>query len=197
MAREPSAVPRSAGHYVDVLVPGVNNVAGRWTVLRSPEFREWYRTALADGERDAIVATVLRLQEDGPALRRPLSGITQAYGTRTHPMTDQFDDFQVEIDAALADPVRRARVEEFGRQIDLILALSAIREAVGLTQEEFASSALMSQENVSRIERATDVKLSTIRRLTRTVGAQLELTAVMPDGTRVPLLKPARPAETA
>jgi hypothetical protein len=112
-------------------------------------------------------------------------------------MTDQFDDFQVEIDAALADPVRRARVEEFGRQIDLILALSAIREAVGLTQEEFASSALMSQENVSRIERATDVKLSTIRRLTRTVGAQLELTAVMPDGTRVPLLRPAKPAKLA
>jgi len=52
-------------------------------------------------------------------------------------------------------------------------------------------------ENVSRIERATDVKLSTIRRLTRTVGAQLELTAVMPDGKRVPLLKPAKPAETA
>jgi DNA-binding Xre family transcriptional regulator len=111
-------------------------------------------------------------------------------------MTEPFDDFQVEIDAALADPVRRARIEEFGRQVDLILALSAIREAVGMTQEDFASAAVMSQENVSRIERATDVKLSTIRRLTRTVGAQLELTAVMPDGTRVPLLKPAKPAET-
>ena len=112
-------------------------------------------------------------------------------------MTDQFDDFQVEIDAAMADPVRRARVEQFSRQIDLILALSAIREAVGMTQEEFASSAMMSQENVSRIERATDVKLSTIQRLTKTVGAELELTAVMPDGKRVPLLKAARPAETA
>lgn len=112
-------------------------------------------------------------------------------------MTDRLDDFQVEIDAALADPVRRTRVEQFSRQIDLILALSAIREAVGMTQEEFAESATMSQENVSRIERATDVKLSTIRRLTRTVGAQLELTAVMPDGRRVPLLKPVRPAKLA
>jgi DNA-binding XRE family transcriptional regulator len=112
-------------------------------------------------------------------------------------MTQPFDDFQVEIDAALADPIRRARIEEFGRQVDLILALSAIREAVGMTQEDFASAAAMSQENVSRIERATDVKLSTIRRLTRTVGAQLELTAVMPDGTRVPLLKPAGRAGTA
>jgi len=112
-------------------------------------------------------------------------------------MTDEFDDFQVEIDAALADPVRRARVEHVARQIDLILALSAIREAVGMTQEEFASSAMMSQENVSRIERATDVKLSTIQRLTRTVGAELELTAIMPGGTRVPLLRRAQVAKRA
>ena len=105
-------------------------------------------------------------------------------------MTRVSDDFQVEIDAALADPVRRARVEEFGRQIDLILALSAIREAVGMTQEDFAAAAMMSQENVSRIERATDVKLSTIQRLAKTAGAQLELNAVMPGGKRVPCSGP-------
>ena len=107
-------------------------------------------------------------------------------------MTEGSDDFQGEIDAALADPVRRARVDEYGRQIDLILALSAIREAVGMTQEGFAAAALMSQENVSRIERATDVKLSTIRRLAKTAGAELELVAVMPGGKRVPLLRPAK-----
>ena len=111
-------------------------------------------------------------------------------------MTERFDNFQSEIDAALADPVRRARVEEYGRQIDLILALSAVREAVGMTQEDFAAAAMMSQENVSRIERATDVKLSTIQRLARTAGAQLELNAIMPDGRRVPLLRPAKPAKS-
>lgn len=111
-------------------------------------------------------------------------------------MTRPSGTFQVEIDAALADPVRRARVEEYGRQIDLILALSAVREAVGMTQEDFAAAAMMSQENVSRIERATDVKISTIQRLARTAGAQLELIAVMPGGKRVPLLRPAQQAET-
>src|SRR3990172_4515787 len=105
-------------------------------------------------------------------------------------MSEQSDDFQSEIDAVLADPVRRARVEEFRRQVDLILALSAIRDAVGMTQEDFAAAAMMSQENVSRIERATDVKLSTIQRLARTAGAQLELNAVMPGGKRVSLLRP-------
>ena len=107
-------------------------------------------------------------------------------------MTEPFEDFQVEIDAALSDPVRRARVEAFGREIDLILALAGIREAVGMTQEEFAALADMSQENVSRIERATDVKLSTIQRLARTAGAKLELTAVMPGGKRVALLRSDR-----
>ncbi len=110
-------------------------------------------------------------------------------------MTEGSEDFQSEIDAALADPVRRARVEEFGRQIDPILALSAIREAVGMTQEDFAAAGMMSQENVSRIERATDVKLSTIQRLAKTAGAQLELIAVMPGGKRVPLLRPAKHVE--
>lgn len=104
-------------------------------------------------------------------------------------MTDPFEDFQGEIDAALTDPVRRARVDAYGREIDVILALEGIREALGMTQAAFAALAEMSQENVSRIERATDVKVSTIRRLTRTAGARLELTAVMPTGERVALLK--------
>lgn len=46
-----------------------------WVILQSPEFKDWYRTSLRDDERDAIIATALRLQMDGPALRRPLSGI--------------------------------------------------------------------------------------------------------------------------
>ena len=104
-------------------------------------------------------------------------------------MTEPFEDFQGEIDAALTDPVRRARVDAYGREIDVILALEGIRAALGMTQEAFAALAEMSQENVSRIERATDVKVSTIHRLTRTAGARLELTAVMPTGERVALLK--------
>lgn len=46
-----------------------------WAILQSPEFKDWYRTSLTEDERDAIIATALRLQVDGPALRRPLSGI--------------------------------------------------------------------------------------------------------------------------
>jgi hypothetical protein len=50
-------------------------VGARWVILQSPTYKEWYRTSLTDDEKDAIVAAALRLQDDGPALRRPLSGV--------------------------------------------------------------------------------------------------------------------------
>lgn len=46
-----------------------------WVILQSQEFRVWFRTGLTDDQRAAIVAATLLLQGDGPALRRPLSGI--------------------------------------------------------------------------------------------------------------------------
>ncbi len=51
-----------------------NIVGDSWVILQSSEYKEWYRTRLTDDERDAIIATALRLQADGPAMRRPLSG---------------------------------------------------------------------------------------------------------------------------
>jgi len=106
-------------------------------------------------------------------------------------MSTELYDVQEDINAAHADPVRHARVEQYRRENELILVLSAIREATGMTQEDFADAASMSQENISRIERAADVKMSTIRRLARSANAELELTAVLPDGKRIPLLVPA------
>jgi DNA-binding phage protein len=87
-----------------------------------------------------------------------------------------------------ADPARRARYEAYRRQNELALAVYALREAIGMTQVDLAGAAGMSQENLSRIERSGDVKVSTIERIAAAVGARLELTAVLPDGTRVDLL---------
>ena len=50
-------------------------MAAAWAIIQSPEYRAWFRERLTDNERDAIIATAMRLQQDGPALRRPLSGI--------------------------------------------------------------------------------------------------------------------------
>lgn len=48
-----------------------------WAILQSPEFTRWFQETLTDDERDAIVATAIWLQADGPAMRRPLSGIVK------------------------------------------------------------------------------------------------------------------------
>ncbi len=55
-------------------------MAGTWTILRSAEYAAWYESRLTVEEQDAIVAVALRLQVEGPALRRPLSG--QIQGSR-------------------------------------------------------------------------------------------------------------------
>ena len=54
-------------------------MAGRWAILRSAAYANWFDD-LAVEEQDAIIAVSLRLQIDGPALRRPLSG--QILGSR-------------------------------------------------------------------------------------------------------------------
>lgn len=111
---------------------------------------------------------------------------------------DDFVSIQGDLDAFSADPANHDLLEQYGHEDEIILALSNIREALGQTQVDFASAANMSQENISRIERALDVKFSTIERLARTAGAQIELSAILPDGTRIELMRPAnRPAMTA
>ncbi len=54
-------------------------MAGRWAILRSAAYAKWFDD-LAVEEQDVIIAVALRLQIDGPALRRPLSG--QILGSR-------------------------------------------------------------------------------------------------------------------
>jgi len=54
-------------------------MAGRWAILRSAAYANWFDD-LAVEQQDAIIAVALRLQIDGPALRRPLSG--QIQGSR-------------------------------------------------------------------------------------------------------------------
>lgn len=95
--------------------------------------------------------------------------------------------------AILADPARRATYQAHLREDDLILAIRALREALGMTQVDLADAAHMSQENLSRIERSIDVKFSTIERLARAVDAQIELTAILKDGSRIELLRPRVP----
>ena len=83
---------------------------------------------------------------------------------------------------AKADPVRRARIEEYKRAIDDALALAELRNRRGLTQQVVARTLNVSQANISRIEHEEDVYLSTLRNYVAALGGRLEIDAVFPDG---------------
>jgi DNA-binding XRE family transcriptional regulator len=94
------------------------------------------------------------------------------------PKTKQFRDLAAPV---YANPERRARVEKETGEILTGLRLAELRAERGLTQVQLAERLGMTQENVSRIERAEDTQLSTIRRYIEALGGSLELHAVFED----------------
>ncbi len=88
----------------------------------------------------------------------------------------------------LADATFRAKV---AREKILMakLDLAAARQETGLTQEAVAAALGKSQENVSRIERQRDVRVSTLAQFVQAQGGELEITAIF-GGKRISLMRP-------
>ena len=84
-------------------------------------------------------------------------------------------------DGVTAAPEGRARVDEYRRLMDAIVTLYRLREERGLTQVEVAHALDVTQGNVSRVENAADLYVSTLARYVEALGGHLELTAVFPD----------------
>ena len=94
------------------------------------------------------------------------------------PKTKKFHDLAAPL---YANPNRRARIEAETQAILTGLRLAELRTEQGLTQVQVAERLGTTQENVSRIERAEDTQLSTIRRYIEALGGSLELHAVFAD----------------
>ena len=89
--------------------------------------------------------------------------------------------FKTLRDQVIADPERRARVEEHKLAMRDALALAALREDRHVTQVQIAEALEVSQANVSRVEHQDDLYLSTLRSYVAALGGRLELRAVFPD----------------
>ncbi len=74
------------------------------------------------------------------------------------------------------------------------VTLRTVREAIGKTQIEVARALETDQGEVSRIERRTDIMLSTLRKYAEALGARCEVSFVFEDGRRV-LIADAEPGE--
>ena len=84
------------------------------------------------------------------------------------------------------DPARDARIR---RRVDETLteiSLTELRTGLGLTQVELAAAAEMTQSDISKLEKRSDHRISTLRRCVEALGGELEVTAVV-KGKRVKL----------
>jgi len=62
------------------------------------------------------------------------------------------------------------------------MPLDALRDAKQLTQVQMAQLLKISQGAVSKVERRTDMFVSTLRNYVGAIGGKLEIHAVFPDG---------------
>src|SRR3989337_1090312 len=89
-------------------------------------------------------------------------------------------------------PGRRRRIEQRVQQMQAELALDELRVARQITQESLAKKLHTDQGAVSKLERRTDMYLSTLDRTVSAMGGKLEVRAVFPSG-EAHLLRIAQP----
>jgi transcriptional regulator with XRE-family HTH domain len=74
---------------------------------------------------------------------------------------------------------------EIRRQVELapvVMQLHRLREARNLTQTSLAQVLNVNQGAVSKLERRTDMYVSTLRSYLKAMGAELQIKAIFPDG---------------
>ena len=79
-------------------------------------------------------------------------------------------------------PAARAESEREFQRIVEEMPLQKLREARHLTQASLATVMGVSQSEVSKIERRTDVYVSTLGSYLEAMGGRLEVSAIFPDG---------------
>ena len=99
-----------------------------------------------------------------------------------------WDEFKAQLPQHVQDKINAKFKVTMAR-----LRLGDIREAVGKTQVEVAAELRLGQGSVSKIERAADMYLSTLRRYVEALGGELEVLARFPEGTVVPIASLATP----
>jgi DNA-binding XRE family transcriptional regulator len=87
----------------------------------------------------------------------------------------------------------RAEVKARARRMLAEMALDELREARKLTQEQLAERFKVGQPAIAKLEKRTDMYLSTLRGVIKAMGGELEIRAVFSDGdVRINQLKDLR-----
>lgn len=75
-----------------------------------------------------------------------------------------------------------ATAEKKAQKLLASMPLQELRHARQLSQEQLASALHIKQASISKLERRTDMYISTLRNFIRAMGGDLEINAVFPDG---------------
>lgn len=86
-----------------------------------------------------------------------------------------------ELEAKMS-PQSRARAAARTQEMMAEMLLAEIRNLVGLTQEELATTLGITQPSLSKLENQDDMQISTLRRLIEALGGQMEIIAHLPKG---------------
>ena len=79
-------------------------------------------------------------------------------------------------------PEAQRRVEAKTRKMLEEMPLQELRQARSLTQEQMAKTLRVKQASVSKLERRTDMYISTLRTYVKAMGGNLEIVAQFPEG---------------
>lgn len=79
-------------------------------------------------------------------------------------------------------PESQERSRKLARAYREQMALDELREARDLTQEHLATILNVKQSAISRMERRTDMYVSTLNTMIRAMGGQLKIHAIFPEG---------------
>lgn len=92
-------------------------------------------------------------------------------------MAKKFTDLRAGL-----SPETQARIEARAQEILAEMPLNELRQARGLSQKMLAEILHVQQPSIAKMERRTDMYISTLRSHIEAMGGHLDLIATFPDG---------------
>ena len=92
-------------------------------------------------------------------------------------MAKKFRDLRAKM-----SPESQAKADEKAQGLLSELPLAELRQAMLLSQEQLAAELNVRQPAVAKMEKKTDMYISTLRRFIEAMGGQLDIRAHFPDG---------------
>ncbi len=84
---------------------------------------------------------------------------------------------------AKMSPAAKERSTEIARELRREICLGELRGALDISQEELAELLNKKQAAISRLERRSDMHISTLRAFIKALGGKLEIIASFPDAS--------------